>query len=271
MNFNKFIEYLNIALQYIRRLNILIFGKPLFDWLKLLLLYSFVIWFSITGWKAYQDFKEYKKLLQQEKNLQHRLKLKQKIVRKYKQKLQDIQTAYNEAKTIFSKDKVNNLVLRVNTEIMAINKLVNSQLLKNSINPYRIKTFNLRYDYLAPLKDLTYFSLKGIPFKSELLNYFKASFRFTYKRWKAFREKPLRGEVDVSLVGNNIILYLKPSINGYLIFKPIFWNGIVYEPQRAYVFPTLSFYEQPLSMKNIKISPLFFGWYLTLSNINGGL
>ena len=79
-----------------------ILGKTLFEWLKIIFLYSFLIWFAIIGWNFYQDFLIVQGLSKQKNNILLIKNQKEYQLKEYYLKIKDIPAIISQSKNPFT-------------------------------------------------------------------------------------------------------------------------------------------------------------------------
>ena len=258
-------EIINLE-YYLSKVNIEIAGKPLSNWIILIILYSFIIWISIIMYNGYQFYKEYTLLTSKIKNEKNIIRVRKRILSEYYQKLMDVTIAYNEISKYFNKQQVKYLIRKLDAEIREIEKYSSNTILRNSINFYRIETFNIKQRDFIRLDSMGY-TLNNISFNSIIINKFQESLNKKLNSNKPI--KLLKMKVKVTLLNNKIVMYLAPTKQSIFIIKPVLWKGLIKNPYRIYVFPTETFFYKEGIVNNNFISPIYVGWQIKLSE--GGL
>ncbi len=256
-----------ISTVFPRILDILYFpilGKPLIDWIKLIGLYSFIIWFSLLGFKVYQYYAEYLILKNQENILFKSLKKKEEKFIKYKNKIKDLQLAYREVSKYFTPIKVHELIENINKKIYQI-EAEKKAWYKNLINPYRLEKFNVKEKFYLPsyIEGIT---LADTQIKPDSVKYFKLAMYIFYKRWRKYiqNQEKITASVQVSYDKGLIKLLLKRNKEGFLNLEPVYLEGIVSNLKKAVYIPTSTAIDSSLLFKGVINSQYFFGWDITL-------
>ena len=97
-------------------------GRPLYSWLLLGVLYSFVIWLPLAGWVGYQKYQKYKELEAIKAQKLRLLHLKERQIISYKRKLKEIEIAYNTLNNFFSSKKIAQLEQLLNIKLRKLHK-----------------------------------------------------------------------------------------------------------------------------------------------------
>ncbi|HIQ26480.1 MAG TPA: hypothetical protein EYH48_04035 [Aquifex aeolicus] len=77
------------------------------------------------------------------------------------------------------------------------------------------------------------------------------------------KEKPIIGDIKVSLNGNKIILTFEPNKNGLLKIEPIRLLGFISDIRKVPAYPAISFLKT--RDKFSEWSQLYLGWFLKLN------
>jgi len=240
--------------EYLISINKPIFGKTLFEWIKLAFLYSFVIWLIILGWKIYNDYLYFKKLKDREEILASISQQKSKLLYKYSLKLRDIQFAYSQISKTFSEDKVKELLKELDNEIWNLDQK------KKSLDIYNPLGFNsINYKISVQVGEKInvyipnfYFSVEKDKFSS-IIQTFLSSINY----FLSFDKTPIKGKVKVSLIGKKIVLFFSTKGNSILSLKPITLVGIVQKPENLGYIPTYLFFN---SYRDKELTNVFIGW-----------
>jgi len=256
MNTKVVTEYLFRVYEFLVELNKPILGITITEWIKLFILYSFVIWIPIIVWNAYQDYLRFKELERQKNFLLSSQRRVEKKILKYKQKLKDMEIAYKQISQTFSEKRVQYLIENLNKEILSIK---NSQKQMDSYNPISFIARNFKGSLILENKINFYipkffFSINGYSFTTPVLKFFQAK-NLLFQNSK----KIIPGEVNVSLVGKKIVLFFKPSENSILLLKPVVLLGVIKEPNKLIYIPTYGYFS-PGICKNIWLTNVLFGW-----------
>jgi len=214
--------------------------KPLYHWIFQGLLYSFVIWIPLSLWVGYQKYTEIENLNKIKKEKLELLQLKKRQYQNYLSKLKDIKIAYRELKKYFKEEEIK--LLKEKWDILLSKR---SLLGKNN---GKIIVQSLRYDsYNYPLKLSSFYkkwqsvSLPEIKFTSKAVEDFNKGVQIYYTKYLDLKEKPIIGDIKVSLNGNKIILTFEPNKNGLLKIEPIRLLGFISDIRKVPAYPAISF------------------------------
>jgi len=256
MNTKALADILFRFYEYLISINKPIFGKTLFEWIKLAFLYSFVIWLIIFGWKVYNDYLYFKKLKDREESLASISQQKSKLVYKYSLKLRDIQLAYSQISKTFSEDKVKELLKELNNKIWNLEKKkkfidIYNPLSFNGINYQMFVKMGKKIDVYIPK---FYFSVEKGKFSS-IVQAFLNSINY----FLGFNKTAIKGKVKVSLIGKKIVLFFSPKGNSILSLKPVTLLGLVQKPEKLEYIPTYLFFDVN-SYESKELTNIFIGW-----------
>jgi hypothetical protein len=291
----KVLDYLFQIYEFFIRLNRPIFGKYISEWLKLGLVYSFLIWGGIILFKVYNQYLQYKELDRKEKIFLVQKRKKEKQINKILFLLKDLQLAYTQISEYFSKEEIQKLINKLEIQV---NKYKQKRsLFYNPINIFIFNTDtklslsktllipNFKYFYLIKnsrtfpygeniknfLEDLKEFFNKRkkinneIHYKLVTLKFFN-SLNYFYKFIDKHYNFSVNGEIQVSLLDNKktIFLYFTPFEQGLLKIKPIMELGFIQYPEKLLSIPSYTFfYIKPYVP--IPIAPVYFGYVFELN------
>jgi len=256
MNTKVLTEILFRFYEYLISINKPIFGKTLFEWIKLAFLYSFVIWLIILGWKVYNDYLYFKKLKDREGSLASISHQKSRLLYKYSLKLRDIQLAYSQISKTFSEDKVKKLLEELNNEIWNLEEkkkslYIYNPLSFNSVNYQMLVQIGKKIDIYIPN---FYFTVEKDKFSS-IIQTFLSSINY----FLSFDKKPIKGKVKVSLIGKKIVLFFSPKGDSIISLKPVTLLGLIQKPEKLGYIPTYLFFDAN-SYRNKELTNIFIGW-----------
>jgi len=236
-------------------------GRPLYSWLLLGVLYSFVIWLPLAGWVGYQKYQKYKELEEIKAQKLRLLHLKERQIISYKRKLKEIEIAYKTLHVFFSDGKLAKLERIVN------GKLDNFQSGKAKYieTPLVYRTFN--YPLRLPKLPIDGQTLDGVTFTSKTVMDFQTAVNYFYRKYKDLKRNPLRGKVEASLSGNEVVLTLKRSPKGTVLIFPVRYLGFISDMRKLGDIPVSGF---KTSTQEGFWSEIFLGWNLKLDNERSG-
>ncbi|RTZ70475.1 MAG: hypothetical protein DSZ30_00725 [Aquificaceae bacterium] len=238
-------------------------GKPLYQWVLQGLLYSFVIWIPLSLWLGYQKYTDVKKLEKiRDKKLQI-LQTKNRQYQNYLSKLNDIKIAYKELKKYFKEEEIE-LLKRKLDDFLSKRRIFR-------IEKEKVIVQSLGYDnYNYPLKFSSFYkkwqsvSLPEIKFTSKAVQDFNSGVQTYYTKYLDLKEKPIIGDVNVSLNGNRIILTFEPKKNGLLKVKVVRLVGFISDIKKVPAYPAISFLRTREKLS--EWSQLYLGWFLKLNS-----
>jgi len=241
-----------------------ILGRPLIEWAKRIFIYSFILWIPIAVFNIYQHYKSYTKLEQQEAKISKELKRKEKILARYKSKINDLNIAYKEVSKYFTPQRVKELMKKIDMKITEIENRKKSSF-KNLINPYRVEKFNVDRKFNIPFY-INEISLKGTEISADSVEYFKLTMLTFYKKWKKYIQQQKNIRVSAQVVYNNglITLFLRKNQEGILNLQPKYLEGVVCNMNKIPYIPTSTGIDSSLLFKDLFKSQYFFGWDINL-------
>jgi len=238
-------------------------GKPLYSWLLLGVLYSFVIWIPLAGWIGYQKYQKYKalELVKLEKIRIYQSKKRQ--LENYKRKIKEVEIAYNILHTFFSDGKLARLQQMLDSKLKTFqSKVIDTRYIKT---PLVYKSFN--YPLRLPKLSIEGQTLAGVTFTAKFVRDFQNAVNYFNRKYKDLEKSPLRGKVKASLSGDELVLTLKRSPKGTISIVPVRYLGFVSDMRKMGDIPVIGF--KPSSRPGFW-SEIFLGWNLQLDNQHSG-
>ena len=247
--------------EYSNYLNRPIYGRSILAWLKLALIYSFVIWLGIIGWRGYLFYQDYQALINKKNNKISQLNRLKASVKNYRQKIEDINLAYKEISKTFSQKKIALLKQKINSLVKEI-KINKTGENIYPYNPYRFVTFNypIRLDqFFGKLESVT---IDRVNFTSRAVSDYKNALRGVYLAFLGLQEKNISGKVKIAFVGNKIALFFVKG-SGALFIKGVGLKGLIGNAEKVPYFPTTTYFYRS-SEKFPNLTQIFFGWDLEI-------
>ena len=247
--------------EYSNYLNRPIYGRPILAWLKLALIYSFVIWLGIIGWRGYLFYQDYQILINKKNDKISQLNGLKTSVENYRQKIEDINLAYKEISKTFSPRKIALLRKKINLLVKEI-KIQKAGENIYPYNPYRFITYNypIRLErFFGKLESVT---IDKVNFTSRAVSDYKNALKEIYSAFLGLREKNISGKVKIAIVGNKIALFFVRG-SGALFVKGIGLKGLIGNAEKVPYFPTTTYFYRSLD-KFPNLTQIFFGWDLEI-------
>jgi len=248
----KFLEFLEKDIK----------GKPLYQWILQGLLYSFAIWIPLSLWLSYQKYSDIRKLEKIKNGKLQMLQAKNRQYQNYLAKLNDIKIAYRELKKYFKEEEIELLKKKLDNILSKRKLFVNDD--------KKIIAQSLGYDnYNYPLKFSSFYkrwqsvSLPEIKFTSKAVQAFNDGVRTYYTKYVDLKEKPIIGDIKVSLNGNRIILTFESKKNGLLKVEPVRLLGFIPDIRKVPAYPAIAFLRTREKFSGW--SQLYLGWVLKLN------
>ena len=231
-------------------------GRPLYSWVLLAILYSFVVWLPFAGWIGYQQFQKYKELEQVKREKLRLLHLKERQIASYKRKLKEIETAYNILHSFFSEKKLAKLNRMLNAKLTSLEIQKKDKFIET---PIVYQTFN--YPLRLPKLPIEGQTIGGVNFTPKTVRDFQTAVGYFYRKYKDLKRSPLKGKIDISLSGDELYLTFKRSPRGTIKLYPVRYLGFISDMRKIEDIPVSGF---KTSSQNRFWSEIFIGWQLNL-------